>query len=428
MPNTEIYASLDIGTSKICMIVAELQEHNKLQILGHSAVTSKGIQRGDVVDFAAAKECVHKARLQAEEISNVNINSVFLSLSGDHLKGLNNSGSQVLPNGIIKMPNIEQVHKNACNLELNVDSMILNFFSPKYNFNNCSQLTKPLDMNADSLSVKLHIIKGSKKRISNSVRLINENCLQANDIVFSPIANGQWVLQKNEKEHGALVIDIGAGTTDYALYLDGCIVASGCIPAGGDFITNDICSALPHLNKEEADELKMTEGHASIKPQFTQGTIPILDAKGFQSFEIERFQLNAVIHARLKQVFELVYQGIEKYLNEEILHSLQNRIILTGGVSQTQGIYEVIYSVFFNNGHDLTTNYDIEEADIMPKNNKYFNSLSLKDQHPCLRDPSFTAALGLIQYAQIYSYEQRKKENSHLLAKLTKKMRNWLEI
>jgi cell division protein FtsA len=202
------------------------------------------------------------------------------------------------------------------------------------------------------------------------------------DVVFAPIATAQVALDREQKDAGALVIDIGGGTTDYVLYINGAIAASGCIPVGGDHITNDI-HLITHIPFSRAEELKKNEGDASGDPARGVGKVKIVDDQGYEEGEIERAELNGIINSRLEETLYLILDQLPK----NALRSVGAGVFITGGTSRMRGFTDLADRVF-----DLPI-YQAEQSNI-------------NGVHANFRDPQYSTAVGLIRYAQILDAER----------------------
>ena len=236
-----------------------------------------------------------------------------------------------------------------------------------------------------SLEVDFHIVHGVRTRIQNSIKCVREIPLDVDDVVFAPIATAQVALDREHKDAGALVIDIGGGTTDYVLYLKGAIAASGCIPVGGDHISNDI-HLITKLPLSRAENLKKTEGDCSGDPARGIGNVDVMDDHGLIAGEVKRSLLNDIIHGRLEETLSLVCNR----LPENALREVVSGVFLTGGTSGMRGITELAHQVF---GLPVYVADQADQADI-------------SGVHANFRDPQYSTAVGLIRYAQILDAER----------------------
>lgn len=393
----KIHVGLEIGTSKTCMIVGEEKPDGGVKILGIGMTNSAGVRRGEVTDYAQAHSCLKFALSKAEEASDVEISSVLLSVTGAHFKSVNNRESFRLPNqdSTISADHLAEVNNLACDIHFPSDHVLLHSIIRKYHVDGLEHTSSPLGLFAKNLESELHIIHGIGTRIHNSIKLVRECPLEVDHVVFAPIATAQMALDVEQRQGGALLLDIGAGTTDYALYLESSIVASGCIPVGGDHITNDI-HLVTGISFSKAEKLKILEGNASLDAKFQTGVAKLVDENGFADVEVKRELLNDIIHQRLKELFQLVKQE----LPAGSIESIGSGIYITGGTSLMNGISNVAFEVF---GKDI---YRPESSETIDHN------------HPSFKDPRCATAIGLIRYAQILDAE--KTSQPSLFTKILK--------
>ena len=384
---TKIHVGLEIGTSKTCIVVGEVKPDSAVKILGIGVTKSAGVRKGGLSDFPLARACLKDALAKAEDASDVEIGSVYLSVTGSHMQGVNNRGTFRLPDN---QPNILPEHlEEACNIARDVhypqDHVCLHTIIRKYLVDGLEQSASPVGLFAKTVEADFHVVHGIGNRIQNSIKLVRECPLEVDDIVFAPIATAQMALDREQRLRGALLIDIGGGTTDYVLYLEGAIAASGCIPVGGDHVTNDI-HLVTGLPFSKAEKLKILEGNASSDPSLSVGFAKLTDESGFADVEVKRAILNEVIRQRLEETLKLVHERLPKGAVEKIGAG----VFLTGGTSLMNGFSELAFDVF---GRDI---YRPETSD---------NSDS---DHPSYRDPRYATAIGLIRYAQILETENIK--------------------
>ena len=383
---TKIHVGLEIGTSKTCMVVGEVKPDTAVKILGIGVTKTAGVRKGEIYDFSQARACLKDALAKAEDASDVEIGSVFLAVSGSHIIGENNRGTYRLPDGepTVTPEHVEEARSIARDVHIPQDHVYLHPIIRHYRLDGLEHSTTPVGLYGKTVEADFHIVHGIGSRIQNSIKLVREMPLEVDDIVFSPIATAQMALDREQRERGALVIDIGGGTTDYALYLNGAIAASGCIPVGGDHVTNDI-HLVTGLPFSKADRLKITEGDASADPSRSVGTAKLTDERGFAEVEVSRSVLNEVIRQRLEETLRLV----KARLPEGSVEAIGAGIFLTGGTSLMRGFSELAYDVF---------NRDIYRPE----------SSELSGVQASFKDPQYATAIGLIRYAQILETERMK--------------------
>jgi cell division protein FtsA len=383
MARSTIYAGLEIGTSKICVVVGEVKKDGAIKILGVGQAPSRGIRKGEIVDFDIAQTCLNDALLRAEDRSDVMIRNVFLGVTGSHIESLNHAGVYRLPpdQNQITEDDLEDVREIACNVDIPQNHVFLHRIARKYGVDGQEQVRSLIGRTAERLEAEFHIIHGVRSRVQNSIRLVRQVPLEVEDAVFLPLAAAQVVLTKEAKQHGALMIDFGGGTADYVLYAEGMLTASGSVPLGGDHITNDIslCFQIPHAR---AERLKIEEGSAADVDIAPGEMIRVEDENGMFVGEIERPLLNEVIHMRTREILEQVYERCAPHMGR-----LGAGVYLTGGVSQMRGIDQVAKDVF---GVRITR-----------AGSSASGGVAATYENPC-----YSAPIGLIRYAQLMDAEK----------------------
>jgi len=246
MASSDLIVGLEIGTSKICVVVGETRPDGTLKILGVGQAPSRGVRKGEIVDFETAMKCVHEAVVDAEQKSDVMIRSVFVAVAGGHIQGFNNRGCVMLPEDRdeIDDQDVEDVKVNAREVSIPAPNAFLHSIIQHYHVDGQDGVLNPVGMLGQKVEADFHIIHGVRTRIQNTIRCVKELPLEVEDVVFGALAAAQVVLTQHQKNLGALVVDIGGGTTDYILYVDGAVKQSGAIAIGGDHITNDISMGL----------------------------------------------------------------------------------------------------------------------------------------------------------------------------------------
>lgn len=387
MAKTRIHVGLEIGTTKTCMVVAEVKPDGSVKILGVGEGKTAGVRKGEITDYLQVKSCVKAALLEAEDASDVEINSVFLAVTGSHIHGVNNIGTFRLPDTEkeVSQEHVDEVKEIAADMQLPGENVYLHNLVRHYNLDGQQHANTPVGLIGRTLEADFHIVHGIETRIQNSIKCVREIPLDVDDVVFAPVASAQIALTKSRKEAGALVIDIGGGTTDYILYLEGAIAASGCVPVGGDHITNDI-HLVTHVPLSKSEKLKVTEADVSGDPAKSVGIVKVTDDKGFPDVEVQRQELNEVVRWRLEETFEIV----KKRLPQGWQKGVGEGVFLTGGTSLMQGIGELAAEVF-----EMPV-YRPERPEV-------------SGVHAYFKDPQYSTALGLIRYAQILDEERPEK-------------------
>jgi len=403
MARDDIHVGLEIGTSKVCAVVAECREDGEVRLLGVGETPSRGVRKGEIVDFENASNCVREALSDAEEKSDVEIKSVWLAVTGSHIHSFNNRGSAAIPEegGEITEEEIQEVEYKAKEISLPKENAILHSIIQHYYVDGQEGVLNPVGMLGSRLEADFHIIHGVTNRIQNSIRCVKECHIEVEDVVVSSLASAQVVLGQHQKESGALVVDIGGGVTDYIVYLDGAVRQSGVLAVGGDHITNDISIGL-RIPITRAEKLKIEEGSAVLGRALSGDKIVLKNDTGFSGKEVEREMLNMIIHARLEEMFALLRKGFNGDVPERLLGA---GVMLTGGCSMIRGIREVAEEVF-----DMPVHLTRAQAVSGPTS--------------AFENPQFSTCIGLAKYAQAVRSEMPEESFlGNIFSKIFRKIR-----
>jgi cell division protein FtsA len=402
MASGDLIVGLEIGTSKICVVVGETRPDGTLKILGVGQAPSRGVRKGEIVDFETAMKCVHEAVVDAEQKSDVMIRSVFVAVAGGHIQGFNNRGCVMLPEDRdeIDDQDVEDVKVNAREVSIPAPNAFLHSIIQHYHVDGQDGVLNPVGMLGQKLEADFHIIHGVRTRIQNTIRCVKELPLEVEDVVFSALASAQVVLTQHQKNLGALVVDIGGGTTDYILYVDGAIKQSGVLAVGGDHITNDISMGL-RIPIARAEKLKIEEGSCVLGNCLPGETIVLKDDSGFAGKEIERETLNTIIHLRLRETFELLKRTVEE---EPFINYVGGGIFITGGCSLLNGIDHLAGEVFEMPAHVT-------------------HAQTTSGLTSAAENPQFATAIGLLKYAQAVQVDRPRGGISRMFNRLFNRMR-----
>ena len=384
MANDQIFVGLEIGTTKICVIVAEGRSDGTISILGVGETPSRGVRKGEIVDLATVSECVREALLDAEDKTNVEIGNIWVAITGSHLRSFNNRGSFILPEerDVIIEEDLQTVEVNAKEVSLPSANTFLHTIIQSYHVDGNENVLSPIDMVGSRLEADFHIVHGVKNRIQNTLRCLESLKLGIEDVVLSSLASALVVLTQQQKDLGALVVDMGGGTTDYLVYLDGAVRHSGVLAVGGDHITSDISIGL-RLPIARAELLKIQEGSAIDPVDSRGGGITLKNDPGFLGCEIDRRSLDTIIHLRIREIFELIRLDIES-TGKGVLGMMGAGVMITGGCARLRDIATVAEDVF-ELPVQLTRAKDVGGAT------------------QTFENPQFSTAIGLAKYAMAVS-------------------------
>jgi cell division protein FtsA len=385
MARSDILVGVEVGTSKVCAVVGETGREGTLRILGVGSAPSRGVRKGEIVDIAIATECVHDALADAETNSDAEIGSVSVAVTGSHIRSFNSRGAILIPSERFEIDDedVSEVAVKAREVNIPTENAFLHSIIQHYYVDGQDGVLNPIGMVGRRLEADYHIIHGVKTRLQNTLRCIRENGVQLDEVVVNSLASAQAVLDQHQKDLGAVAIDMGGGVTDYIVYENGAVRHSGVLAVGGDHISNDISLGL-RIPLTRAEKLKVEEG-STVLGQGTPGEMIVLkNDAGFSGKEVEREMLNTIIHARVREMFELIRKGIE---SEIPLHLLGAGVVLTGGCSLIKGVKDVAESVF-----DLPVSLAREAGVSGPKS--------------VLNNPQYSTAIGLIKFTQALRAEE----------------------
>ena len=379
MAKDHIVVGLEIGTSKICVVVGELKRDGSVQILGVGEAPARGVRKGEIVDIETCGKCVREAVADAEEKSDVMIKNVYLGITGAHIQSFNNRGSYTLPDDREKLDDEDfaRVQEAARTAPIPAQNMFIHTILQHYYVDGQDGVLNPVGMFGKKLEADFHIVHGVANRIKNSIQCLCDLDIEIEDIIFCPYAAAQAVLDQGQKNIGALMVDIGGGTTDYVLYTGAAVKQSGCIGVGGDHITNDLSLGL-HLPMGKAEQLKIKEGSCELGNSLPGETVSLKDEHGFAGKEVERELLNTIIHMRVRETFELLKRELDK---AHYLRYVGAGMVLTGGSSQLRGIRELA-----------------EEVLQIPVH--LCQAQNVSGVTSAFENPQYSTAIGLAKYAQ----------------------------
>jgi cell division protein FtsA len=329
MNKNDIIVGLDIGTTKIAAIVGRKNEHGKLEILGYGNTQSIGVKRGVVSNIENTVQSIRTATDMAAKSSGIEIRYVNVGIAGQHIKSLQHKGS-IIRKDIeteISQEDIDTLHQNMFNLNMNPGEEIIDVIPQEYIVDGEEGIKQPIGMLGNTLEANFHIIIGQTTAAKNIYKCVRKADLEVVDLILEFIASADSVLSEEEKEAGVVLVDIGGGTTDIAIFQDGIIRHTSVIPFGGEILTEDIkegCSII----KKHAEELKIKFGSALASENREDEVVAIPGLRGRQPKEITLKNLANIIQARMEEIIEHVYYEIK---NSGFEKKLIAGIVLTGG-------------------------------------------------------------------------------------------------
>ncbi len=396
MEKSEIIVGLDIGTTKIAAIVGRMNEHDKIEILGHGKTESIGVKRGVVSNIENTVQSIRTAIEIAEQRSGVDIKYVNVGIAGQHIKSLQHRGSMIRQDTEmeISQQDIDTLHNNMFKLNMSPGEEIIDVIPQEYIVDGEQGIKQPIGMLGNSLEANFHIIIGQTAAAKNIYKCVRKAELEVVDLFLEPIASAEAVLSEEEKEAGVVLIDIGGGTTDLAIFQDGIIRHTTVIPFGGDVITEDVKEGCTII-KKHAEELKVKFGSALASENKDEEVVAIPGLRGRPSKEITLKNLASIIQARMEEIIEHVYYEIR---NSGYEKKLIAGIVLTGGGALLKHIAQLTE---FMTGMDTRIGYP----------NEYL-APEVSDE---LASPMYATGIGLvIEGIDRYTQEMKKETSDEM--------------
>ena len=336
----EPIVALEIGTSRVRVFVGEGREDEGLMITAVGDSASSGMRKGEMYHFESVCACVETALRQAEEAANLTINEVYLAMSGSQIEGMPNRG-EIPVDGEITQDHVDHVLRVAREVTLPADRQVLHNIVGQYSVDGLCGVM-PVGMVGKTLAVDVLLVHGLYSRMINLVRVVKARKLEVADMLFSGLCSAMAVLSADQKRQGALLIDLGGGTTDYVVYAQEKIADAGVIGVGGDHVTNDIARAFC-VSTNEAEVLKLQHGDAMVSAAGRTRRIPLPQAAGEGPRTAKQSDLQTIVHLRMEETFGLIRARLQQ---RNLLHLLGGGVVLTGGGAHLKNVDQLAQKVF----------------------------------------------------------------------------------
>lgn len=378
MGRDEMIAGIDIGTVKVCTVIGELGEENQIEIIGIGTAPSLGVKKGVIIDLDQAIQSVKQSIENSERMAGTRINSAFISIAGSHIASLNSKGviaiSEESPE--ITDNDIEKVIEAAKAGIISPERELIHTLSREFVVDGQNGIIDPLGMSGTRLECKVHIITGSITAVQNLVKCIEGARIDIEEIIFGTLASSNEILSNAEKELGALLVDIGAGTTEIAIFVEGGLAYSTVLPIGGNQVTNDLAIGL-RTSIDEAEKIKINYGSAVEDDVSPERVVEISSIDGKDKHPVSKKYLVDIIEPRVSEIFSLVRNEVKRSGYYDVI---PGGVIITGGSSLLPGISEIAEQILNLPSRLGRPHYKGELADM-------------------INDPSYSSAIGLLSYA-----------------------------
>ena len=399
-----LIVGLDIGTSKIVAVVAELTPEGRLEILGLGSQESRGLKKGVVVNIEATVDSVSRVIQEVELMADCKVREVYTGIAGSHIRSFNSNGMVAIKDKEVAPMDVERVIETAKAMPIPADQQILHILTQEFIIDGQDGVREPIGMSGVRLEVKVHIVTGAVSAAQNIVKCVRRCGLEVLDLVLQPLASSFAVLSEDERDLGACLVDIGGGTTDIAVFTQGAIRHTAVIPIAGDQITNDIAMAL-RTPTQEAEEIKMRHGVALAQLADLQQMIEVPGIGDRPPRKLSRQALADVIEPRVSELFELVQAELRRSGYEDLLSS---GVVLTGGSAVMRGMVELGEEVFHMPVRIGVPKYDGGLADVV--------------QHP-----RYATAMGLLLEGVAQKRRGIVARETRTFKQVLARMRSWFE-
>ncbi len=333
---------LDIGTSKIVAIVAELQPDGGLKVIGLGQHPSRGLKKGVVINIDSTVQAIQRALEEAELMADCKITSVFTGISGNHVKSLNSHGMVKIKDAEVTQADIDRVIETARAIALPSDQQILHILTQEFIIDGQEDVRAPISMSGMKLEVKVHMVTGAVSAAQNIIKCVKRCGLEVSDLILQPLASSMAVLTDDEKELGVCLVDLGGGTADIAVFRQGAIRHTAIIPIAGDQITNDIAVAF-RTPTQSAEDIKIKHGCALRQLADPREIVEVPSVDGRDPRQLSVQTLAEVIEPRVVELYDLVLAELRRSGLEEMIAS---GVVITGGSSVMRGMVELGEEIF----------------------------------------------------------------------------------
>jgi cell division protein FtsA len=391
-----VIVGLEIGTSKICAVVGELNAGGNLNIVGLGQARSRGVRKGEIADASTVADDVRNAIVEAEQMADVEIRNVFLGVTGGHIRGFTNRGVHpvVSADREICEEDVEDVIKNAKAINLPAENYVLHAIRQHFLVDGQDGIVDPVGMLGARVEVDVHVVHGNFNRFQNPIRVVKGLQLEVEAIVFNGLGSSLALLTAEQKELGALVIDIGGGTTEFVVYTGGVVKHTGVLAVGGDHISNDLAYGLK-IPLSKAEDLKIKHGAAFVEDADRGHTVATESELGLPGKTINLEHLRRIMSVRLEEIFELIAGELAQ---AGLLDYLREGVFICGGGARIEGIQKLAERYF-------------QLPVCLGKTNSISGLKSALDQ------PEFATAIGLVKFG---SMQQKKRARSGFLTQAIK--------
>lgn len=407
-PQNELIVGLDLGTTKICTVIGEVQANGLIQIVGVGVKPSTGLRKGVVVNIEETIESVKASVQEAERMAGVQVGSVYAGIAGGHIKGVNSHGVIAVPHKDkeILPEDVERVIDAAKAIALPLDREIIHVIPQEFVIDSQDGIRDPVGMSGVRLEAEVHIVTGAVTSVQNIIKCVERAGYAVEDIVLQPLASAEAVLGNDERELGVALVDIGGGTTDIAVFVDGSLWHSSVLSIGGNQLTTDVAIGLRTPN-QEAEQIKRKHGCALVSEVKESETIQVPGIGGRPAKQMPRKELAQILQPRMEEIVELIGLELKKNGLED---KIASGVVFTGGSSRIPGL-------------------DLLAEEMLKLPIRIGVPRNVGGMADAVQSPEFATAVGLICFgakANPSAQTTRRFANEHnLFHRTLERMRSW---
>ncbi len=419
MKQRQIITGLDIGTTKICAMIAEVSSESQIEIIGIGLSPSQGLRKGIVVDIDQTGKAIKEAVSKAERMAGVEVDSVYVGIAGAHISSMNSHGVIAVSgdNKEIEASDVQRVMEAAQIIPLSAEEEIIHVLPREFIVDGCEGISDPLGMSGVRLEVESHIVTGSSTSIQNLAKSVLKSGFEVEDVVLEPLASSKAVLSEDEKELGVALVDIGGGTTDVVIYHEGSIAYTSVLPLGGNHVSNDIAVGL-RTPISEAEKIKIKKGSTLPKKVNKNEKIEVITASGQVKNKVSRQKLCQVIQPRTEEMFNMIAGELQESGSKDLIPA---GLVLTGGASLLEGTPELASEI-------LELPVRIGQPDYISGLSDVISNPVYVQKGEKIPKAIFSTTVGLIEYGvEYYSEEQITQNSKEIVNNFFKKIKRWFE-
>ncbi|MEO6697744.1 MAG: cell division protein FtsA [Gammaproteobacteria bacterium] len=401
----DLIVGLDIGTSKVVAIVAEVTPDAQIEIIGIGSHPSRGLKKGVVVNIESTVQSIQRAVEEAELMAGCRIHSVYAGIAGSHIRSLNSHGIVAISDKEVSASDVERVIDAARAVAIPADQKILHILPQEFIIDNQEGIRDPIGMSGVRLEAKVHIVTGAVSAAQNIIKCVRRCGLEVDEVILEQLASSYAVLTDDEKELGVCLVDIGGGTTDIAVFCEGAIRHTAVIPIAGDQVTNDIAVAL-RTPTQFAEEIKIKYACALTQLALADETIEVPGVGDRPSRRLARQTLAEVVEPRLEELFTLIQAELRRSGFEDLMAA---GVVLTGGSSKVEGAVELAEEIFHMPVRLGVPQYVVGLVDVV-------------------RNPIHATGVGLLLFGQQQKNTRKGEPKGGLgMKEMWAKMRSWFQ-